>query len=293
MSVRAPLEPSLSDRKDDKGRHPPGLPSAAEVGRKRRLARLFADDGRVLIVGFDHGVWTGHQSGLEHLPQLAAACLEAGADALQLGPRALSWVTEALPALERGFAAVVRLDHTQAWDQHRTAPAASTAIIDPQAAVAAGAVAAACFFLHDPDDPATAAGHAAHLAQLAARCQTVGLPLLVEALALGPEGTRRDGTAVLDVARQAFELGADALKIDHPDDGALLRVIIQSVGIPVLVRGGRPAASPCESVRAVGQALDAGASGIVFGRTIWTARNPIEVLLQLRAAVHGRSTGQG
>ena len=88
------------------------------------------------------------------------------------------------------------------------------------------------------------------------------------------------------MCRIAYELGADAIKTEYTGDVESMRQVIRSVGVPVLTLGG--AVGAADAVEAAARdAIAAGASGLIFGRNVWAAEDPITVTKNLLDIVHG------
>ena len=88
------------------------------------------------------------------------------------------------------------------------------------------------------------------------------------------------------MCRIAYELGADAIKTDYTGDVESMRQVIRSVGVPVLTLGGARGAA--EAVEAAARdAITAGAKGLIFGRNVWAADDPITTTRNLLDIVHG------
>jgi DhnA family fructose-bisphosphate aldolase class Ia len=97
-----------------------------------------------------------------------------------------------------------------------------------------------------------------------------------------------DGTTdkIVTLVRQAVELGADLIKADPTDDiSAYPEVIRVAGGIPVLVRGGGRVDDRTLLERTVA-VLDAGASGIVYGRNVIQHETPAGITAALMAVLH-------
>ena len=85
---------------------------------------------------------------------------------------------------------------------------------------------------------------------------------------------------------QAAELGADLIKADPSDDLAQYRRVIEVAdGVPVLVRGGGRVDDRTLLERTA-RVLDAGASGIVYGRNVIQHENPAGITAALLAVLH-------
>jgi DhnA family fructose-bisphosphate aldolase class Ia len=66
-----------------------------------------------------------------------------------------------------------------------------------------------------------------------------------------------------------------------------MRQVIDGCPVPTLVLGGAKSDAIEALYTATRQALEAGASGVIYGRNIWQADNPRDVADQLRALIHG------
>jgi len=119
-----------------------------------------------------------------------------------------------------------------------------------------------------------------------------GMPLMIEPLVM-QDNSRAGGYSVdgdidkiVTLVRQAVELGADLIKADPADDLSVYsRVIDVADGVPVLVRGGGRVDDRTLLERTA-RVLDAGASGIVYGRNIIQHPNPAGITAALMRVLH-------
>jgi fructose-bisphosphate aldolase, class I len=121
-------------------------------------------------------------------------------------------------------------------------------------------------------------------------CDTAGMPLMVEPLAMRPGdegyGVNGDVETIVPLVRQAVELGADVVKADPTDDIADYgRVVEAAGGRPVLVRGGGRASDE-EVLRRAEEVVRLGAAGIVYGRNVIQHDDPGAMTRALMAVVH-------
>ena len=133
-----------------------------------------------------------------------------------------------------------------------------------------------------------------------------GLPLVVWAYprgeAIAKKGGREGLYAIDYAARVALELGADVVKVNYPVASekdsespppynalrlgpmAAFRKVVESAGRTlVLVSGGEKISDP-ELLAKVRSSMDAGATGIIFGRNMW--QRPREEALRLTREIH-------
>jgi DhnA family fructose-bisphosphate aldolase class Ia len=114
---------------------------------------------------------------------------------------------------------------------------------------------------------------------------------MVEPLVFEPssrDGYESSGNCgeIATLVRQAVELGADLIKSDPPAQAAEFHRIVEAAGgIPVLARGGGRMNEETVFARTL-EALQQGASGIVYGRNIIQHPKPKQMTRALMALVH-------
>ncbi len=133
-----------------------------------------------------------------------------------------------------------------------------------------------------------------------------GLPLIVWAYPRGDfvakKGGRESLYAVDYAARVALELGADIVKVNYPvasekdaespapyntlhlDPEAAFRKVVTSAGRAFVLVSGGEKVSDAELLGKVRASMDAGATGIIFGRNMW--QRPREEALRLTRELH-------
>lgn len=256
------------------------------LGFQRRLSKLFREDGRAMVVGLDHGLSAGVRQGLHNIEKISATCVNGGADAVLLGPKASLWASSSLTQTEHS-AFWLRLDRTNAFDLPAPQHLNIAAIASVQDALRVNADAVVIWYIRSngiPEDQD--AEHTKHVASIAEQCRDAGLPLVVEAFTLGSHVT---GDEVVKTVRIAYELGADILKIDHPQDEGVLKEILASVNVPIFLAGGPQTDNFSTFLSKMERAMQLGVKGIVIGRNIWQAADPAQALRQFNSIVHGTS----
>jgi Fe-S-cluster-containing hydrogenase component 2 len=125
----------------------------------------------------------------------------------------------------------------------------------------------------------------------AKECRRIGLPLIIEPMAVGGMVTGVNVTDILVASgRIAAEIGADALKIPYTNDVKTFKKLIDEARVPVLVLGGAKSDDPRDALELVDEALRAGASGVVFGRNVTKAKDPRKMVSDICGLVHGGKT---
>lgn len=260
-----------------------------------RLNRLFnPTSGRALDVAVDHGFF-GEPSfigGIEDMPSVVRTLVAVGPDAVQLTigqARHLQSVPgKAKPSL------VLRTDVANVYgnplDEHLFSHHVPFAI---EEAVRLDAVAVCANLMQLPGHPAIRDANIRSIMALREQATRYGMPLMVEPLVMQDNATAGGGymvdgdtAKVVTLVRQAVELGADLIKADPTTDLAdYAKVIRVAGGIPVLVRGGGRVDDRTLLERTVA-VLDAGASGIVYGRNIIQHPSPAGITAALMAVLH-------
>jgi fructose-bisphosphate aldolase, class I len=252
-----------------------------------RLNRLFAADGRCFDVAVDHGLFNqaSFLRGIEDISSAVATLVDAAPDAIQLSPgqaRHLQSIPGPKPAL------VLRTDVANAY-----APELPRALFSELVEDAVGAALrldAACVVVNLlllPDQPELHHACVRNVSALRAACEPVGMPLMVEPLAM-KDGYGVDGDVekIVPLVRQATELGADVIKADPTDElSDYHRVIQAAAGRPVLVRGGGRV-SDDEVLARTRALMTQGAAGIVYGRNVIQHPDPAGMTRALMAVVH-------
>ena len=258
-----------------------------------RWNRLFAPDGRCLDVAMDHGffgelsVWRG----LEDLPGAVRTVAAAGPDAIQLSP-GQAMLLQGLPGKDRP-ALVLRTDIANVYGEVIPRTLFSRLVGDAvEQAVALDAACVVVNLLALPEQPELLRDCVANICVLTPLCERWGMPLMVEPLVMrtrqggGPYGVDGNADRIVQLVRQAVELGADIIKADPTDDpGDYARVVEAAGGRPVLPRGGGRVPD-AEILRRTEALLKMGACGAVYGRNIVQHERPAAMVRALMAVIH-------
>lgn len=236
---------------------------------KRRMHHIFGDDGKAVAVAMD-GSRRGPAPGLQDPSRVVSQVVAGGADAI-------------LTTIGFARAAQSALGHTGlilALDSE--GPIADYGV-EQAVRYGADAVELKVFPGSETDSKL------ADLRRLAARCAEWGMPLLAEPIPVSfAEPAAHTFDNVAKAARTAAEAGADLVKVHYiPDDQRDYAQITATCYVPLLILGGPAKQDPREALAAAAAALDAGASGIVYGRNIVQHPRPDRMVAALRELVHG------
>jgi class I fructose-bisphosphate aldolase len=263
-----------------------------------RLSRLLAADGRCLDVAIDHGFFgeAAFLTGIENMPRVLDALIEAAPDAIQLSP-GMARLYGARPGPKPAL--VLRTDVANVYHPVLPDLLFSESIAEAvETAVRLDAAAVVVNLLRLPGEPDVLRQCIAHVNRLRPECERLGMPLMVEPLVMRTEGgtggylVDGDIDLIVPLVRQAVELGADIIKADPCDElSEYHRVIETAAGVPVLVRGGGRLPTE-ELLRRTAEVMGQGASGIVYGRNIVQHPDPPGITRALMAIVHAGASPQ-
>lgn len=257
-----------------------------------RLNRLLAADGKCFDVAIDHGVFNepSFLGGIEDMPAAVRTIVAARPDAIQLTPGQAPLLQQVpgpgKPAL------VLRVDVANVYGPNPP-DELFCSLMDGgvEAAVRLDAACVVVFLLLVPDETELHRQCVENLLRVKPECERYGMPLMVEPIAMKPDGkggyaVDGDPTRIATLVRQAVELGADVIKADPTDDlGDYARVLQVAGGTPVLVRGGGKASEE-EIFARTAQVIRAGAAGIVYGRNVIQHERPSAITRAFMAIVH-------
>ncbi|RLG46637.1 MAG: fructose-bisphosphate aldolase, partial [Thermoproteota archaeon] len=68
------------------------------------------------------------------------------------------------------------------------------------------------------------------------------------------------------------------------------RRVVESCPIPLVILGGPKVESDEKLLAMIKEAIEAGASGVAFGRNIWQRKNPEAMVRLLADIIHGRKS---
>ena len=247
------------------------------IGKEIRLTQIFRKgDGRSVMVAIDHGGIAGPVKGIENPAAVIRDCVAGGADSV-LATRGV--VKAAHGEWDRGTSVVLRLTggFTVLGGGFE-----EELICEPETAAAFGAagVAITVKFGHKRE------GFFTKQASLAAdRCELLGLPVMIEAMAKVEGKKANDPESIKLAARAAQEIGADIVKTHYTGDPESFRAVVEGCPAPILILGGEK--SDLEGLfEEVYQSLQAGGAGVAIGRNIWGQGNTKAMIEAMAGLVH-------
>ena len=159
-------------------------------------------------------------------------------------------------------------------------------VLTAEQALSLGATAITIYLFLGYGDEVEAAGIDS-CAKFAAECRKVGLPCIMEPLAVGGQVTGANVVEVLTLgARICVEIGADALKIPYTGDVDSFANLCRVSQVPVLVLGGARSDNERDALELFAEGLEAGCHGCLMGRNVTKSPDPEKLMRQLCQIAH-------
>src|SRR2546429_4217535 len=246
-----------------------------ESGKTRRLARIFRDDGKTVIVPMDHGVSVGPVEGLGDVKRTVNQVAKGGADAILVHAGVAKTVDTTEVGLILHLSGATRLANEPDW---------KTQLCTVKEAVRLGADAVSVHINvgseHEQD-------MLDNFSQILDECDDYSMPLLAMMYPRGPKISDEHSYEVVShAARLGYELGADIVKTNYTGDVESFRNVVNSVRVPILVAGGPKANNVSECLRLVYESIKAGAAGVSIGRDVFQHKDPSKMIQVISEIMH-------
>jgi DhnA family fructose-bisphosphate aldolase class Ia len=257
---------------------------------------LDTPSGNAVVVALDHGLSLGAPGGFETPEDTLDEVLRGNPDAVLVGPHFARHYQDRIQ--DAGVDIVVTAD-VVTWS---TSPGRDdgedlwTPAFDADFLRELDPAGVKVVLVFGRDDTETFRRNVEYIGELATELRGTGVPLVVEPVMWGrriPEQLETDPEYVADAMRMGWEFGADILKAPYTGSVDSFEPIVSNAPVPVMILGG-PATGPTRAmIESVEGAMDAGARGLMIGRSIWKADDPARTVAALSQVVHeGASTGE-
>ncbi|NMC11555.1 MAG: hypothetical protein GYA34_01590 [Chloroflexi bacterium] len=243
-----------------------------------RKNRLFGEDGRTVIIAFDHAAYMGPMRGLENPGALLNAIRGTGVDAVltNLG------IARAFGSQFGKLGLMLRADGGSSTRNPQMGAIQRTVSVED--AVRLGADAVVCMgMIGFPEESSSL--H--NLTELVNQAAVWEVPVMAEMLVKPAQGKEPTPEEIGFAMRVGVELGADIIKAPFAQPQKQYREALSSCYRPVVVLGGAKVDDEAGLLASVAEALAAGASGVAIGRNVWQHANPAGMCRALVALVHG------
>jgi len=245
-----------------------------QIGTTARLNRI-GTDGKILNVPMDHGITIGATDGLRDIESTIDEVTAAGADSV---------------LTQKGLAGRV---HPNKNDAGYVIHLNASTKVGPDSndkrltgtvkeAVQRGADAVSLHLNvgsdHEPEQ-------IEDLANVVASANEFGVPVLAMTYARGPGVAEDDPDTLAHAARLGEEVGADIIKTGYSGDPESFTQVVNATAKPVIAAGGSPRTDR-EMLTQVRGVMDAGASGVSMGRSVFQHEDSGAMTAAVSAIVH-------
>ena len=244
------------------------------AGIQARLERI-GTGGTYVIVPMDHGITMGAVQGLADIESTIDAVTRGGADAVltQKG------IAPRVHPNKNGAGYVVHLNASTTIGPDEDDKRVTGTV---QEAVQAGADAVS---LHLNVGSKYEPTQIEQLAEVTKQAREFGMPVLAMTYARGEGVDSTDPEALGHAVRLGEELGADVVKTGYTGDAESFEHVVESTRLPVVIAGGSKGTDE-ETLDMVRGAMDAGASGVSMGRSIFQHDEPEQIARAVASVVH-------
>jgi fructose-bisphosphate aldolase, class I len=261
-----------------------------ENGISIRSSKIFNPrTDRCVAVAMDHGVALGAVNGLEEIGSRLEQVLAARPDAVLIGPGTIRRYGYLLVGRDAP-AAILAVD----FPLFGAYPGgdkidAEVPTISAEEASRLGADMVKIVMIFGQEQVDRQIQNFSHIARTIEQCHRIGLPVMVEpttwGLRFGGKNTK-DGKLLTDMARIAYEVGADIVKSDFPENPRDMEKIARACPVPVVLLGGDKASSFRDTLETVLICVQCGAAGVTFGRNVWQHADTGKIVRAIKKVVH-------
>lgn len=234
--------------------------------------------GKTIIVPIDHGGY-GVLEGLEDIVSVIKRIVSGGVDALILQPGVIKVLLREISVNSIGL--IIRVTGVSAFNRDRGLYETSTYSVENVLKLGADAIIASLYIGGKYEFKSMNT-----VGRICGKCDKWGVPCIVEVFpSIDRFKSFDDPEGVVKAIRIAAELGADIVKAYLPPDYEIMKKAVESSFIPIVLAGGE-ASSPIEVLKLARLAMDAGLTGICFGRKVFRYKEPEKMVKALSLIVH-------
>lgn len=253
------------------------------LGKNIRIERIIDRDSRkTIIIPMDHGMSVGTIKGLEDMASVVDKVALGGANAVLEHSGMVG-------AGHRQYGKDIGLIiHLSGATKLAPDPNKKVIVCSVERALKMGADAVSIHTNIGADDEPEMLQDA-H--QVVESCREWGVPLLAMVYPRGRKIEDENDPEVVNIAvRVGAELGADIVKTNYTGDIDSFKYIVKGVHIPVIIAGGPKMDTTEELLQMVYDSIQAGGSGVAFGRNVFQATDPTNLVRAISEIVHKNHT---
>jgi len=235
------------------------------LGKDIRLSHLVKDDGKTLIVAFDHGL-SGITTGIEDISKITEEVVDGGADGLLLSLGSIKKVNH---KVTRKASIILTIPYDYKY-------------VKLAAKIGVDGVKTAYFGPVPLNDSVFY-----RLSQVANEAEQWNLPYIIEVVPADQNGkVIYDIELVKKAARIGAEIGGDIVKTAFVGNVDEYKEIVRSCHVPIVIMGGEKMNEPIDVLKTVKMSVEAGAIGVAIGRNIWEYKEPYKMTKAISMIIH-------
>ncbi len=254
-------------------------------GIELRLKKLFRGKKNIVLSALDHVMEYGDQPGLEDSRAAIKSCLTV--DGLLLPGFMLKRNWDLLGG-KNGPVPVVRINWSSSFyyplDYREGHTTIATTVED---AVRAGAGAVICsLFLEEDNAQEMETRNIELFSEVVRQKEKLGMPLIGECYVVEHKDRTADQlhAKVKRISRVMAELGADLIKTFFT--GGRFHEVVNNTPVPILTIGAEKLDTDLDVLIKAADSIKQGARGIVFGRNIFMAKDPVKLVKALNEVIN-------
>lgn len=237
---------------------------ASRLSTSYRLNRVFRPDRAALVVPIDHGLVWGRVPALEAPAQVMKRFLTEDVTGFMVSTGIVK-ATEVEMAQHPAMARILAIDAF--WPTSAPDTGTGTLVASVEDAVRLGVDCVKMLLPWNVTD-AEKILYCNRIGTVVSAAARWDIPVMVEPVFLAAPRTPEIITAEMEVARVAYDLGADIIKITFPGPDATAKLCAE-LDIPIVVAGGPLSGDARSTLKDITDSIAAGAQGVVVGRKVW------------------------
>jgi fructose-bisphosphate aldolase/2-amino-3,7-dideoxy-D-threo-hept-6-ulosonate synthase len=253
------------------------------IGKSIRIERFFdRKTKRTIIIPMDHGLTVGTIKGLEDIAEMVDRVALGGANAVLMHSGMVG-------AGHRQYGKDIGLIiHLSAATDLAPDPNRKVLVCTVERALKLGADAVSIHINIGADEEPEMLQDASKVVEAT---REWGVPLIAMMYPRGKKIKNENDPEVVNIAARAgAELGADIVKTNYTGDIDSFKEIIKGVYIPVIIAGGPKMSTIPEVLQLVYDSIQAGGSGVAFGRNVFQSDDPTKTVSAISKIVHKNYT---
>jgi len=254
-----------------------------------RVKKLFKGKKSLVISALDHVMEYGNQPGIEDAREAIENCQ--ATDALLL-PRFMLKRNWDLFGGANSPTPIVRINWSSSFYYPLDYREGNTTIATTvEEAVQAGAEAVICsLFLEEDKDQKRETDNVSIFSEVVRQKEILGIPLIGECYVVEHKDKTPDELhlKVKRISRVMVELGADLVKTFYTGDR--FHEVVKNTPVPIFTIGAEKLNADLEVLKKAYNSVSQGARGIIFGRNIFMAKDPVKLVEALNEVINNNAS---